>query len=309
MIDYYSNILGKPRLEHNQNFQQDEQVLSSGEPFAAKVRRVGVLSAVQAAAQSVRDAIISGELRPGARLVERDLAEALGIGQPTLREALKELEYQGLVRKLPRKGTYVASFTRDDVRKIMMVRMVLEALAVQLATLNMTPSAELRLGALVERMSAGADDNDLVGFHDADVEFHREIWRLAGNEYLLTSLEAMVFRQLVLGVPRHSHGRFLAAVKQHREILKGLCSHDPEKARAIFISETIAFWNEQAQLDLEAVVSTGVVLQRRGPPEDLSEGLRAPTGQSHSKSKTGPAYDEDGGIPTNWNTGEPEDGE
>lgn len=261
--------MGMVDSEYNQHPQHEDDDLSLGEPFAAKVKRVGVLSAVQAAAQSVRDAIISGTLQPGARLVERDLADALGIGQPTLREALKELEYQGLVRKIPRKGTYVSSFTREGVRNIMMVRMVLEALAMQLAARNMTPKTELKLSALVDQMAAGADNSDLVRFHDADVAFHREIWRLAGNEYLFTSLEAIVFRQLVLGVQHHSRGRFLAAVKQHREILKGLCSGNPDKARMTFISETLAFWNDHEQLDLEAVLSATVVRKHGGSEEKV----------------------------------------
>lgn len=305
LIDYYLKILGKSDLKHNHHLLQDEEELSLGLPFAAKVRRVGVLSAVQAAAQSVRDAIVSGKLQPGARLVERDLADALGIGQPTLREALKELEFQGLVRKIPRKGTYVSSFSQEDVRNIMMVRIFLESLAVQLAARNMTPEAELRLRALVDQMFAGADSNNLVGFHDTDVAFHREIWRLAGNEYLLTSLEAIAFRQFVLGVPHHSHERFLAAVKQHREILEGLCTRDPQRAHGTYLSETVNFWKQHGQLDLEGILSTTVVFsQHRSPTEEPGRGPSTPAAKAHSGNKSQIRRDEDGGAPTKWRTEE-----
>src|SRR6058998_1823102 len=76
----------------------------------------------EAVAQKLRDAILAGQLKPGERLVEQKLAANLGIGQPTLREALKELEFQGFVRKSPKKGTYVTELTPEDFRQIQEVR-------------------------------------------------------------------------------------------------------------------------------------------------------------------------------------------
>lgn len=67
-----------------------------------ELRRIDVRSAADAAGDMLRKAIISGALSPGERLVEQRLASKLGIGQPTLREALKELEYQGFVRNTPK---------------------------------------------------------------------------------------------------------------------------------------------------------------------------------------------------------------
>jgi DNA-binding GntR family transcriptional regulator len=92
----------------------------------------------EAAAQAIRDAVLTGALKPGERLIEEKLAHSLGIGQPTLREALKELEYQGFVRTSRKRGTYVLSFTQDDLRKILEVRIVLEALAIECATLRVS---------------------------------------------------------------------------------------------------------------------------------------------------------------------------
>jgi DNA-binding GntR family transcriptional regulator len=72
----------------------------------------------QAAAQAIREAITMGALQPGQRLTEQKLAASLGIGQPTLREALKELEYEGFVRKIPQKGTYITTFDKKDCREL-----------------------------------------------------------------------------------------------------------------------------------------------------------------------------------------------
>src|SRR5712692_11480047 len=91
--------------------------------FSDEVRPIIVQSAPQAAAEAIREAITVGRLKGGQRLVEQKLAASLGIGQPTLREALKELEFQGFVRKSPKKGTYVTELTPEDFRKIQEVRM------------------------------------------------------------------------------------------------------------------------------------------------------------------------------------------
>lgn len=212
----------------------------------AMIGRIRVPSAVEVAAQSIRNAIITGKLRPGMRLVERNLASALGIGQPTLREAFKELEYQGFVSKTPQRGTHVSKLTLDDVRRILEVRIVLEAFAVERAAVNMTPSAELKLRDLLGQMSAAANTNEVAPFHDADVKFHREIWALADNEYLAASLEGIALRLFVFGTLSHGCSKFLTALEQHRGIFEGLCSRDPEKARAAFVSQTVHFWNEAA---------------------------------------------------------------
>jgi DNA-binding GntR family transcriptional regulator len=80
--------------------------------------RLTIQTAPQAAAQAIRECIISGELRGGDRIIEQKWASRLGIGQPTLREALHELEHQGLLRKLQQRGTYVAQLSPEDYRLI-----------------------------------------------------------------------------------------------------------------------------------------------------------------------------------------------
>ena len=111
------------------------------------------LSRPSSAAQAVRDAIISGELKSGERLVELQLASRFKIGQPTVREALKELEYQGFVHKIATRGTYVTDFSAADFHKIHEARMALEPLAFERAARNMTPEAAAALAATVRAMA------------------------------------------------------------------------------------------------------------------------------------------------------------
>jgi DNA-binding GntR family transcriptional regulator len=216
-----------------------------------------IQTAPQAAAQAIRESIISGELRGGDRLIEQKWAARLGIGQPTLREALHELEHQGLLRKVQQRGTYVTQLSPEDYRLIQEVRIPLEAIAVGKASENFTPEADKELTAMVETMaSPGISKSDVQHFHENDVAFHRKIWDLAKNEYLRETLEALTFRLFVFSVvdrwpgnPKAMSERF-AAAQEHLGILEGLRSGDKHVARKAFIKQTVHYWNNQYGLAL-----------------------------------------------------------
>jgi DNA-binding GntR family transcriptional regulator len=208
--------------------------------------RLRVPSAPEAAADALREAIITGRLKPGERLIEKKLATDFGIGQPTLREAFKELEYQGFIRRIPQRGTYVTKLGKEDFRKILEVRMVLELSAIDQAARNMTPSAEEELTLLVDEMGRAAEKFDLAAFHTSDVAFHRRVWSLTGNEYLEKALEGIAFRLFAFVILQRdpaARNEFLASTEQHRGILAGLRSGDPERARQAFLSNTVKFWS------------------------------------------------------------------
>jgi DNA-binding GntR family transcriptional regulator len=216
-------------------------------------------TAPQAAAQAIREAIISGELKGGDRVLEQKWSRRLGIGQPTLREALRELEHQGLLRKLHQRGTYVAQLSPEDYRLIQEVRIPLEALAVGKAAKNLTHEAEQELTAFVMTMAnSGSTVVDVKSFHDSDVSFHRRIWALANNQYLTETLETITFRLFVFSVvgrwpdtPNAVRER-LAAVQQHLGILEGIRSRNAEIASRMFIEHTVQYWNSQYSLGLNA---------------------------------------------------------
>ncbi len=181
------------------------------------------------------------------------MATRLGIGQPTLREALKELEYQGFVRKVPQHGTYVMKLSKDDFRNIQEVRMALEILAVEKAIHNLTAEAEGQLETLVEDMGQAAKEFDLGRFHRADMAFHRTVWELTGNEYLSQALELVAFRLfafVLIQRPARARNEFVASTQQHREILAGLKSRDPIRAREAFVTSTLGFWNEFHRVEI-----------------------------------------------------------
>ncbi|HEX4285489.1 MAG TPA: GntR family transcriptional regulator [Terracidiphilus sp.] len=218
---------------------------------------LNIQTAPEAAAQAIRESIISGELRGGDRLIEQKWAARLGIGQPTLREALQELEYQGLLRKTHQRGTYVAQLSPEDFRLIQEVRIPLEAIAIGAAAENFTPEADRELTARVAGMTGtGVSKSDIQQFHENDVAFHRKIWEMAGNPYLRDTLETITFRLFVFSVvdrwlenPR-AMGERMAAAQEHLGILEGLRSRDKRTAREAFIKQTVQYWNAQYDLGL-----------------------------------------------------------
>lgn len=226
-------------------------------PAHSPLQPLNIQTAPQAAAQAIREAIISGELVGGDRIIEQKWASRLGIGQPTLREALHELEHQGLLRKLPQRGTYVAQLSPEDYRLIQEVRIPLEAIAIGKAAEHFTPEADEELTQLVTTMASSSHTKmNVKHFHDCDVSFHRKIWDLAGNEYLRDTLETITFRLFVFSVVgRWSNNpkaldESLASVQQHLGILQGLRSRDKNIARQAFIRHTVQYWNTQYELGL-----------------------------------------------------------
>ena len=201
-------------------------------------------------ANALREAIVSSELKPGERLIELQLASHFRIGQPTIREALRELEYQGLVRRIPNRGTYVIELNAHDLKKIHEVRIALEPIAFELAAKKVTPEALEELGEIVDSMAESARKVDCVGFHSQDVEFHRRVWGLSGNEYIEMALERFVFALFAFVLSKQGRAEFLESVDQHRKNLAALKSRNPETARRVYLETTQGFWQKHYPIEL-----------------------------------------------------------
>src|SRR5581483_4234421 len=124
---------------------------AGSEWWKSETSRLKLRSAPEAAAQAIRDAIMAGKLKPGDRIIEQQWASFLGIGQPTLREALKELEFQGMVSKSAYRGTYVTQLEAEDYKKLLEVRLPLEVLAIERAAQRMDPDSAAELTSLVDK--------------------------------------------------------------------------------------------------------------------------------------------------------------
>lgn len=148
--------------------------------------------------ESLKDAILKGDLMPGERLNERVLAERFGVSRPPLREAIRQLESEGLVVSIDRRGSYVRTFTEEDVKEIYLLRYALELAAAEFVAEQESSAKfellERRLEEMEEAISQGVQ-----AAIEADFRLHRELVRAAGLRRLLDTWEQLV-RELRLAL-------------------------------------------------------------------------------------------------------------
>ncbi len=139
----------------------------------------------------LRDLIIGGRLPPGSKLVEQEIAHELGISRAPVRDALLELEKEGLVVSRPN-GRYVIELTERDIRELYRVRLAAEKLAVELAAQNCCPENRAALNAKLEEMRQAVANHDRDAYVKSDVETHWLIWHQAQNPHLFRMLHSIL---------------------------------------------------------------------------------------------------------------------
>jgi DNA-binding GntR family transcriptional regulator len=192
---------------------------------------------VEQIAGSIRGMIVSGDLKPGDRVVESRIARQIGVGQPTVREALVALEHQGLVVRKANQGCVVTVLTRAEISQILRVREQLEGMAIELA-MEIAPDSEIRkLREVAVEMQEAAQARDLSRFFDMDVRFHETLWRLSGNfvlPKLLSQTLMPVLAFLFMRNLRDSDQLELGdAAAAHVEIAEAILQRDRDAARQV----------------------------------------------------------------------------
>ena len=125
---------------------------------------------------TLRQAILRGELKPGERLMEIQLANKLGVSRTPIREAIRKLELEGLVLMIPRKGAEVAEITEKSLKDVLEVRRALEELAVEIACEKMTAQQIEELKAAAKEFEVTLKSKDVTKYAEADVKFHDVIY-------------------------------------------------------------------------------------------------------------------------------------
>jgi GntR family transcriptional regulator of gluconate operon len=146
----------------------------------------------EATAELLRERIFAGAFKPGARLVEADIARQLGTSRGPVREALAMLRAEGLVREEPGRGTYVESLGRRDIEEIYEVRAGLESVAARLIIERGDEAALAALDLALDRMRWAAARGDRQEFVDADLALHGELCTLSRNGRLHRTWEAQI---------------------------------------------------------------------------------------------------------------------
>ncbi len=198
-------------------------------PILDPVNSEMLVSVNDAVTRALREAILSGKIRPGDRLLQDELARQLGVSRQPVREALRRLQSEGLVVQTPQRGLLVREFTKADLQENYYLRQLLESEAAQSAAERIT-SAELQeLKALNQAMIQAVASDDTSTLVELNVQFHRRIRESARMPALFRLLEQLwvgwtVFTPLFL--PQRSR----RSVREHAAIIAALEARDPERA-------------------------------------------------------------------------------
>jgi len=181
---------------------------------------------------TLRQAIILGELKPGERLMEVTLADKMGVSRTPVREAIRKLELEGLVDMQPRKGAHVADLSIKDIMDVLEVRASLDGLATGLAAQRITEDELRELKHVLNQFAGYVEKENLTGSIKKDVEFHEIIYRASRNDKLIqisNNLREQVQRFRVIYLKDYSSPREL--VKEHTDIYESLLHRDFEASQ------------------------------------------------------------------------------
>ena len=183
---------------------------------------------------TLRKAILKGELKPGERLMEIALADRLGVSRTPVREAMRKLELEGLVVMIPRRGAQVANITEKDLNDVLEVRIALENLSIEKACARMTEEQLAQLWDAAEEFEKTMAEGNLVKLAEADVSFHEVIYQSSDNRRLnqvLNNLREQIYRYRVEYLKDEETRNLL--VKEHKELYEAIRARDVKKAQEI----------------------------------------------------------------------------
>ncbi|MFN8495818.1 MAG: GntR family transcriptional regulator [Caldilineaceae bacterium] len=178
----------------------------------------------------LRDAIVSGRIPPGTKLVERELADLLGISRMPARDALMDLEREGLVVSRSN-GRYVIELSKTDVQNLFQVRLELEQLAATLAARHPSPEHCAALKANLQKMRTAIEQNERNVYVKSDLEAHELIWQQARNPYLLKMLHSIVgpIFMFIASQPQFQTD-WHETLQLHEDLANAICAGDAEWA-------------------------------------------------------------------------------
>lgn len=184
---------------------------------------------------TLRQAILRGELKPGERLMEIQLANKLGVSRTPIREAIRKLELEGLVLMIPRKGAEVAQITEKSLHDVLEVRRALEELAVQLACDRMTEEGLQELRQAAKQFETLLEtETDITAVAQADVAFHDLIYLATENQKLISLLnnfrEQMYRYRVEYLKLKDRHAQILS---EHDGIVTAIENGDRDRATAV----------------------------------------------------------------------------
>jgi len=193
--------------------------------------------------KSIRDAILSGSLKAGERLMEKNLADKLGVSRTPIREALRKLEIEGFIEMVPRKGAVVKEVTPTEIADVLEIRASLEALAAKIACSKLTEQTKEDLNNKKEEFKLAAKDNNVDLMAEKDVAFHDIIYSATGNEkliHILNNLREQLYRyRLIYLYDKNYIGNI---IEEHEKISAAIIEGNASKAEELSLNH---IYNQQ----------------------------------------------------------------
>ena len=206
----------------------------------------------------IRSDILNGKYNRGEELVESSIGKELGISRTPVREAIRQLELEGLVQLVPNKGAFVTGISEKDVRDIYLIRARLEGLAARMAAKNITPELLDAMEETVVLSEYHAKKEHYEQVCEMDSKFHKLLYKASGSrilEHTLTDFHQYVQRVRMASIMKKR--RMEKSNDEHDAILTAIREHDEEKAELVatrHISNTV---ENLKNYDLDSVLSKG----------------------------------------------------
>nr|WP_092070640.1 GntR family transcriptional regulator [Dendrosporobacter quercicolus]NSL48323.1 GntR family transcriptional regulator [Dendrosporobacter quercicolus DSM 1736]SDM13052.1 DNA-binding transcriptional regulator, GntR family [Dendrosporobacter quercicolus] len=186
--------------------------------------------------ETLREAIRSGVLQPGERLMEIQLAEELGVSRTPVREAIRKLELEGYVIMLPRRGTYVANLSIKDINEVFEIRTALDVLATGLAAERITEEELEQLERLLVQIGEFIEQNDMEKIVEIDTQFHDLLYRASRNDRLvgiINNLREQLtrFRSISMAYP----GRLKKTLEEHSRMVEAIAQRNVKLAQKLAV--------------------------------------------------------------------------
>ena len=206
----------------------------------------------------IRSDILNGKYKRGEELVESSIGKELGISRTPVREAIRQLELEGLVQLVPNKGAFVTGISEKDVRDIYLIRARLEGLAARMAAKNITPELLDAMEETVVLSEYHAKKEHYEQVCEMDSKFHKLLYKASGSrilEHTLTDFHQYVQRVRMASIMKKR--RMEKSNEEHDAILTAISEHEEEKAELVatrHISNTV---ENLKNYDLDSVLSKG----------------------------------------------------
>jgi DNA-binding GntR family transcriptional regulator len=190
----------------------------------------------------MEEAILSGSIRPGERIIETELAKKLGISKSPVREALKKLEGEGIVQLVPRKGFFVRNIDRKSIDDLCDVMFIIELAAARLSLKKKTEAVCKKIDEILDQMKRHLRTRDYASYVLANRQFHGLFYDLTENEWIL-KISQMFFKEadMLRSLSLYTSDRFSRSIEEHDAIADAYKKGDEERLERAVKKHLIMF--------------------------------------------------------------------